>query len=117
MQLKRKQVFLEPVIIEKIDYFINKYVSHTRGRVVNLVVSLFLLLDLKTQRTYIQRAENYIKSSDQLDFGVKFGERRKGKISLAVFISSPLEKKFEKYNDKVLIIASLLYVGIIKEGD
>lgn len=117
MDTKRKMVFLEPFIINKIDTFIKEYVPHTRGRVINIVVSLFLLLEQDTQNQYINKAKEYIKNSNHLDFGVKYGERRKGKKAVAVFISSNLEKKFSKYNDKILIIAALLYVGIIKDGE
>lgn len=117
METKRKMVFLEPFIINKIDKFIKEYVPHTRGRVINIVVSLFLLLEQDTQKQYINKAKDYIKNSDHLDFGVKYGEKRKGKKAVAVFISSKLEKKFSKYNDKILIIAALLYVGIIKDGE
>ena len=112
-------LYLEPSIVSELDEFINKYVSNPRGRVINLIVSLFLLLDKKTQRHFEQRANQYIDSSTEISYGTKYGEKRKGKIEMQLFISHALNEKFDEYNDKVLIIASLLYVGILKdkEGD
>jgi hypothetical protein len=113
MKTQRKYLFLEPFLVERIDYFINNYVSSTRGRIVNIVVSCFLLLDENVRKQYENLAEDYIENSPHLDFGVKYGEVRKGKISVQLYISSTLEKEFNKYNNKVLVVASLLYVGIL----
>lgn len=113
MQTQRKYLFLEPFLVEKIDYFLNNYVAATRGRIVNIVVSLFLLLDKNVRKQYEDLAEDYIENSSYLDFGVKYGEVRKGKILIQLYISSTLEKEFNKYNNKVLVVAALLYVGIL----
>ncbi|MDU4468585.1 MAG: hypothetical protein E7J02_08775 [Staphylococcus warneri] len=117
MQTRRKYIFLEPYLVEKIDYFIENYVAGTRGRIVNVVISLFLLLDKNLRKQYEILAKDYIEESPHLDFGVKYGEVRKGKITVQLYISSRLEKEFNKYNNKVLVVAALLYVGIIKGGE
>ena len=117
MHTRRKYLFLEPYLVDKIDYFIDNYVSGRRGRIVNVVISLFLLLDKNVRKQYEILAKDYIEESPHLDFGVKYGEVRKGKISVQLYISSRLEKEFNKYNNKVLVVAALLYVGIIKGGE
>lgn len=117
MKSKRKTVHLDKSIIEDVDDFINKYVNHTRGRVINIVTSLFLLLDKKKQKKYLVKAKNYIKKSPNIDEGVGYGERRKGKTAVQFFISDELEKQFNSQNNKQLIIAALIYVGIIKDGE
>ncbi|EVX44264.1 hypothetical protein U271_01826 [Staphylococcus aureus F70893] len=117
MQTRRKYLFLEPFLVEKIDYFINNYVSGTRGRIINIVVSLFLLIDENVRKKYENLANEYIEKSPHLDYGVKYGEVRKGKVSIQLYISSTLEKEFNKYNNKVLVVAALLYVGILKGGE
>lgn len=117
METRRKYLFLEPYIIEKIDNFITNYVSGTRGRIINIVVSLFLLIDESVRKQYEILAKDYIEQSPYLDFGVKYGEVRKGKVSVQLYISSTLEKEFNKYNNKVLVVAALLYVGILKGGE
>ncbi|PTJ36439.1 hypothetical protein [Staphylococcus simulans] len=114
MNKRRKYLFLEPILVEKIDYFIENYVSGNRGRIINIVVSLFLLLDEKVRKQYEVLAKDYIENTPEVDYGVKYGEVRKGKICLQLYISSTLEKEFDKYNNKVLVVAALLYVGILK---
>ncbi|HDG8789451.1 hypothetical protein [Staphylococcus capitis] len=117
MKTHRKYLFLEPYLVERIDYFINNYVSSTRGRIINVVVSLFLLLDKSKRKEYEILAKDFIETSPHMDFGVKYGEVRKGKVSIQLYLSSRLEKEFNEYNNKVLVVASLLYVGIIKGGE
>lgn len=117
MESKRKIVFLEPVIVDQIDEFIENYASKPRGRAINLVVSLFLLLDEETQKVYEEKALRYIESNDRISYGLKYGEVRIGRIEVQLFISKKLEDKFLKYNTKTLIVASLLYVGILKDGE
>lgn len=117
MKTKRKTVHLDESIIEDLDRFINTYVPHSRGRVINIVISLFLLLPKQTQNKYLNDARHYIESSKDIDEGIRYGERRKGKIAVQFFISEVLEKQFNSHNNKRLIIAALMYVGIIKDGE
>lgn len=114
LKKRRKYLFLEPILVEKIDYFLENYVSGNRGRIINIVVSLFLLLDDNVRKQYEILAKDYIDNTPEVDYGVKYGEVRKGKICLQLYISSTLEKEFDKYNNKVLVVAALLYVGILK---
>ncbi|MFW2451755.1 hypothetical protein ACN0TX_11960 [Staphylococcus cohnii] len=117
MKSKRKIIFLDKAIINDVDDFINKYVPNSRGRVINIVTSLFLLLPEKEQTEYLERSRKLIKSSNLIDEELANSRNtRKGKIEVQIYISQVLEENFKLHKEKELILASLIYVGIVKDG-
>lgn len=117
MNSKRKVIFLDEVILKDVDNFISHYVPNPRGRVINVVTSLFLLLKTKEQEDYLVRARNLIQTSKDITTPLDSRMSRKGKIPVELNASNVLNKAFTLHNEKELILAALIYVRIVKDGE
>lgn len=113
MQDIRKIVYLEPCIIKEIDNFRKNYAMYYRGQVVNMCVGLFGLISLDEQRVYFEKALSYIEDKHIRTSFNKSGYKRNGNVSIQMHISNKQYALFEYNDDKIIIIAALLYVHIL----
>jgi len=110
----RKIIYLEPDIIDKIDEFREIYAFYYRGQILNMVIGLFGLLNNDEQTDYFEQAHQYVAHHHiRTDYN-KLGLKREGNIPVQMKISSNQNTFFKHNDDKIVVIAALLYAQILK---
>lgn len=116
METKRTIIYVDQLIIDEIEKFTSEVISMPRGKVINIAISFLLQFDNEKINEYITRAYKYIDKHN-INIKEEYGEKRKNKKETQLQCSPRVTEMFNKYHYKVVVIASLLFVGILKDGD
>lgn len=114
MTTKTEILYLDKYITNKIDEFRNHYTNQHRGRIITVALGLYFMQDQKKQDKYYTKASNFYKNSKQLDLYSTYGSVRKGKVRTSLEIKPEISKNLKGKNFKIVILASLMYIGLIK---
>lgn len=107
-------VYLDKYIINLIDSFQVKYINHPRGKLISSALAFYLSQESQTIETYMNKAISLIENTGELDKGVSYGTKRKGKVRVNLYLKPTLAKELRGNDKKIVIIASLIYVGLIQ---
>lgn len=114
MTTKTEIIYLDKYITNHIDSLRDNYINHPRGKIISIALGFYFTQDKETQDKYLEKATNLIKNSSQLELGNTYGTVRKGKIRTNLYLKEELANKFKGHNKKIVVLASLMYVGLIK---
>ncbi len=117
MESKRIIVHLDPYIIDILNEFINTYTNQPRGRIISIVVSLFLKQNKQVQKEYLKKSKDFVKNSTKVTPGIKYGDISKGKQSVNLFVSGYLYERLNIDEKKYLVIAAMMFVGLITDKE
>ncbi|WP_341775919.1 hypothetical protein [Staphylococcus hyicus] len=116
METKRTIIYVDQIIIDEIEKFTSEAISMPRGKVINIAISFLLQFDKKEIKKYISKAYKYI-DYHKINIKEEYGEKRKNKKETQLQCSPRVSEMFSKYHYKVVVIAALIFVGILKDGD
>lgn len=116
MEYERKVIYLEPIIIRSVDSFRNDYVSYYRGQIINTLVGLFCNISDDEQQIFIEEAVDYVKTYDIYTSFNQTNYIRKDNIPIQMLISEKQSTLFAYNDDKIVIVAALLYARILNNG-
>lgn len=108
-------IYIDKYITRKLDEVLEKYVNHPRGRVISIALSIFYMQSKEKRNEYIQKAYGLIDRTSELDVGNEYGTIRKGKDRINLYVRKNLADKLKNKNKKLIVLASLIFVGLIKE--
>lgn len=114
MKSKRITIYLDPFLIKIIDDFRFTYTDQHRGRIISIVVSFLIDQEQKIQDHYLKLSKAYIDNHDEISPGVTYGEISLGMYSVNLFVNDKLYKIFKDSQKKYIIVAAMIYVGLIK---
>lgn len=114
MTTKVEIIFLDKYITDRLDHMIEMYINHPRGKVISIALSFYFMQNKKVRNEYYEKAVNLIKHSSQIDFGNEYGSMRVDKVRTNLYVKEELSAKLKGTNKKVVVLASLIYVGLIK---
>lgn len=113
LEYKRKVVYLEPIIIRSVDLFRNDYVSYYRGQIINTIVGLFCNISDDEKDIFIKEAVDYVKTYNIYTSFNQTKYIRKDNIPIQMLISKKQSTLFACNDDKIVIVAALLYARIL----
>lgn len=131
METNRITLYLDKYIVDTLDSFIDKYTPQSRGRVINIVLSIYISQDPEVQKQYMELAKKFTEERKDITSGLEYDDLRKGKKRVNLFVTDYLYEKMNKHKNektnkkkkksedtnkekkKMLVVASLLYVGLI----
>lgn len=114
MANKTVVIYLDKFITNEIDYLNEFYTNHPRGKIISIALSFYFIQSKKVQEDYLKKATELVKNSSQLDSGKEYGSRRIGKVRTSLYLREELLAEFKSENKKIVVLASLMYVGLIK---
>jgi hypothetical protein len=107
-------VYLDPYITGKLDEVIEQSSNHVRGNLISSSLSFLVYQGEAEIEKYIAKAQKLVEKSSQIDRGKKFGTIRVGKVRINLNLKPALANYFKTYDKKLLVIAALLFVKVIK---
>lgn len=113
MQDYRKVVYLEPCIIQAVDTFRTTYADYYRGQIINTFTGLFCSVGGNIQQEFIQKAHDYVVKHRIYTDEKPNGFKRKLNVPIQMNISQKQFTLFDQNDDKIIIIAALLYANIL----
>lgn len=130
METKRITLYLDKYIVDTLDSFIKKYTPQSRGRVINIVLGIYVSQDPAIQQEYMELAKRYAKERKDETASTEHDDIQKGKKRVNLFVTDYLYEKLNKEKNekpkkpkneetnkekkKMLVLAALLYVGLLQ---
>lgn len=107
-------VYLDTYITDRLDEVIDTLSNHVRGNLISSSLTFLIYQGKEEIEKYIDKADKLIKNSNNIDRGDKFGTIRVGKVRINLNLKPELAEYFKIYDKKLLVLAALMFVKIIK---
>lgn len=107
MLTERKMLRFEPEFITLLNQNVCQHIGYSPGRCFAVMLSLFNTLPIETRDKYISLAKYYSKHYKK--------HNSYETIYVQINISKKLSRLFKKNNDRIIIIAVLLYHNVLTE--
>lgn len=107
-------VYLDPYITDKLDEIIQQSSNHARGNLISSALSFLVYQGDEIIKKYVNKANELIAKSSQIDRSKKFGSIRVGKNRINLNLKPSLANYFKDYDKKVFVLAALIFVKVIK---
>lgn len=108
-------VYLDPYITEKIDEVIEQSSNHVRGNLISSALSFLVYQGDSEVKKYVEIARKLADKTAHIDTTRTFGYIRVGKIRINLNLKPELASYFKIYDKKLLVLAALIFVQVIKK--
>lgn len=108
-------VYLDPYITDKLDEVREQSSNHVRGSLISSSLSFLVYQGEDEIEKYVAKAYKLVTKSSSIDSGKTFGTIRVGKNRINLNLKPSLASYFKDYDKKILVIAALMFVKVIKD--